>query len=212
MLAHRLRRWPNIKPTLSGRLVFVGWVPSKQNICITFVQCRPNVFDVGPTLYKWYTNVLCLHIVTCGDRMTELIYIWDYFQRVTTIYWTEIAHFTCMAHDMDKKPISSHLSKYSYKETRKGASTRYWWSCLRGAHQLARTDRRTDSATTQYLHSLAGDGIQKLCHATIPCIRSCLSYFQTIFITFFPGQIFWTSTAVIWSPSIFSVKLICRLF
>ena len=29
-----------------------------QNICITFVQRRPNVFDVGPTLYKCYTNVL----------------------------------------------------------------------------------------------------------------------------------------------------------
>ena len=23
-----------------------------QNICITFIQRRPNVFDVGPTLYK----------------------------------------------------------------------------------------------------------------------------------------------------------------
>ena len=31
-----------------------------QNICITFVQRRPNVYDVGPTLYKSYTNVLCL--------------------------------------------------------------------------------------------------------------------------------------------------------
>ena len=31
-----------------------------QNICIKFVQRRPNVFDVGPTLYKWYTNVLWL--------------------------------------------------------------------------------------------------------------------------------------------------------
>ena len=31
-----------------------------QNICITFVQRRPNVFDVGPTLYNCYTNVLCL--------------------------------------------------------------------------------------------------------------------------------------------------------
>ena len=28
-----------------------------QNICITFVQRLPNV---GPTLYKCYTNVLCL--------------------------------------------------------------------------------------------------------------------------------------------------------
>ena len=28
--------------------------------CITFVQRRLNVFDAGPTLYKCYTNVLCL--------------------------------------------------------------------------------------------------------------------------------------------------------
>ena len=28
-----------------------------RNNCITFVQRRPNVFDVGPTLYKCYTNV-----------------------------------------------------------------------------------------------------------------------------------------------------------
>ena len=31
-----------------------------QTICITFVQRRPNVFDVSPSLYKCYTNVLCL--------------------------------------------------------------------------------------------------------------------------------------------------------
>ena len=31
-----------------------------QNICITCVQCRTNVEDVGPTLYKYYANVLCL--------------------------------------------------------------------------------------------------------------------------------------------------------
>ena len=29
-----------------------------QNICIQFVQRRPNVFDVGPTLLKCYTNML----------------------------------------------------------------------------------------------------------------------------------------------------------
>ena len=28
-----------------------------QNICKTFVQRRPNVFDVGPTLNKCFTNV-----------------------------------------------------------------------------------------------------------------------------------------------------------
>ena len=31
-----------------------------QNICITCMQRRPNVFDVGPTLYKCYINILCL--------------------------------------------------------------------------------------------------------------------------------------------------------
>ena len=29
-------------------------------MCITFVQRRTNVFDVGPTLHECYTNVLCL--------------------------------------------------------------------------------------------------------------------------------------------------------
>ena len=61
---------------LDQRIVFVGdvlcmlkmqyhWTRSintqqTQNICITFIQCRPKVFDVGPTLYKCYTNVLCV--------------------------------------------------------------------------------------------------------------------------------------------------------
>ena len=31
-----------------------------QNICIAFIQRRSSVFDVGPTLYKCYTNILCL--------------------------------------------------------------------------------------------------------------------------------------------------------
>ena len=31
-----------------------------QNICITYIQRRLNVFDADPTLYKCHTNVLCL--------------------------------------------------------------------------------------------------------------------------------------------------------
>ena len=62
MLVQRLRRWPNIKPTLVKCLLFTGRTSSKQtqNICMTFVQRRPNVYDVGSTLYKCYTNVFCL--------------------------------------------------------------------------------------------------------------------------------------------------------
>ena len=51
MLAHRLRRWPSIKPALVQGLSFAGLRSTRetQNICITFVQC---VEDVGPALYK----------------------------------------------------------------------------------------------------------------------------------------------------------------
>ena len=38
-----------------------------RNICITFVQRRPNVFGVDPTLYKCYANVLCLLTVTIAQ-------------------------------------------------------------------------------------------------------------------------------------------------
>ena len=44
--AHYTKRWTATQQT--------------ETICITFVQRRPNVFDVGPALYKCYTNVLCL--------------------------------------------------------------------------------------------------------------------------------------------------------
>ena len=33
--------------------------PANKNIFVTFIQCRTNVEDVGPTLCKCYTNVLC---------------------------------------------------------------------------------------------------------------------------------------------------------
>ena len=35
-------------------------LPNTQNICITFIQRRPNVLNVCPTLCKCCTNVLCL--------------------------------------------------------------------------------------------------------------------------------------------------------
>ena len=34
--------------------------PSTYNICITIIQCWSSVEDVGPTLDKCYTNVVCL--------------------------------------------------------------------------------------------------------------------------------------------------------
>ena len=52
----------SINTTLGQSVVFACLPPSSQqtqNLCITFVQRWTNV-DVDPTLYKCYTNVLCL--------------------------------------------------------------------------------------------------------------------------------------------------------
>ena len=46
------------QPLLKHQFLFFDGNPA--NTCITFVQRRPKIFDVGPTLYKCYTNVLCL--------------------------------------------------------------------------------------------------------------------------------------------------------
>ena len=37
-------------------------LPSKHRryVCIAFIQCWPNIEDIVPTLYRCYTNVLCL--------------------------------------------------------------------------------------------------------------------------------------------------------
>ena len=49
---YRLAKWSGVKYSYAAQ--------QTQNICITFMQCRTNVEDVGPALYKCYTNVLCL--------------------------------------------------------------------------------------------------------------------------------------------------------
>ena len=43
-----------------GKLLNYLTSQQTQHICITFVQYWTNAEDVGPTLYKCYTNVLCL--------------------------------------------------------------------------------------------------------------------------------------------------------
>ena len=44
----------------NGQSIIRRRAQQTQNICITFIQCWSNVEDVGPTLYKCYTNVFCL--------------------------------------------------------------------------------------------------------------------------------------------------------
>ena len=65
MLSQRLRRWPNIEPTLDKCTMFErkSSCQKTQDICMTFMQCRPNVFDVGPTLHK-VIQMFCVYWVT----------------------------------------------------------------------------------------------------------------------------------------------------
>ena len=56
---------PNIELTLDKCTMFERKSSSQQtqDICITFIQCRPNVFDVGPTLHK-VIQMFCVYWVT----------------------------------------------------------------------------------------------------------------------------------------------------
>ena len=60
--------WPGLEPCvfrstntgLNESLGPASGFQQTQNICITFVQRRLNVFDVSPTLHKCHTNLLYL--------------------------------------------------------------------------------------------------------------------------------------------------------
>ena len=58
-----------------GSLIARRLSQKAQNIRIIFVQRRPNVFDVGPTLYKCYTTVLYLLIGLIIDRLAVHAYL-----------------------------------------------------------------------------------------------------------------------------------------
>ena len=73
--------------------VFSGGTISQQtqNICIAFVQRRPNVFDVGLTLYKLLTSRKS-HFHTLMTPSRELVTtkhwaVWQMFTSVMISWW-----------------------------------------------------------------------------------------------------------------------------
>ena len=56
------QHWFNASCLLGAYIISVCYCPENTNHLynIYSLQCRPNVFDFVPTLYKCYTNVLCL--------------------------------------------------------------------------------------------------------------------------------------------------------
>ena len=55
-IQHNASVWSDLQKIPPSMMTII---PSK-HICIAFIQCWTNVEDIGPTLYKCYTNVLCL--------------------------------------------------------------------------------------------------------------------------------------------------------
>ena len=56
MSGQRLRRWPDIKPTLEKCTIFVGKSPAQltQNICITFI---PALYKVIQMFYVYWVSI-----------------------------------------------------------------------------------------------------------------------------------------------------------
>ena len=81
MLGQRRRQWPSIKTGqfscafCATSCLTLGLPQQTQNICITIIQRRPNVFAVGQTLYKCYTNALCLVRHTRQTRAIDTMLI-----------------------------------------------------------------------------------------------------------------------------------------
>ena len=69
MLTLQIRRYWVL--ALQNRIVL--FFQQTQNMCITLIQRRPSVFDVGSTLYKCYTNVFCL-LGVFGFEPVEPVY------------------------------------------------------------------------------------------------------------------------------------------
>ena len=83
-------RIPRDKPmNLNLPIESLSVIRSQQtrNICIIFIQRRPNVFDVSSTFYKFYTNVLCL----LGCDFANIGHYHD-FQYVNLIIYNDILY------------------------------------------------------------------------------------------------------------------------
>ena len=54
--------------------------PSKhKKICITFIQRRPNVIDVGPALHKCYTNVLWGDVMRTAHILSNTKHLYNIY-------------------------------------------------------------------------------------------------------------------------------------
>ena len=82
MLFHRLRRWPNIEPTLAWCLVFAG-------IITTFY--RSNANSSNCSLETWAVTAVCLNMALLAVNVRYGILYWLSEHFCTTFYITCIS-------------------------------------------------------------------------------------------------------------------------
>ena len=92
-----------------------------QNICITFIQRRPNVFDAGPTLYKCYTNVSRLlgdwlfkcPRSTLWEQLGAYVISIDYF-RILLQPTGGVGHVSCWGYIMFLDALKPFTANHDY--------------------------------------------------------------------------------------------------
>ena len=94
-----------------------------QNICITFIQCWTSVGDVGPTLYKWYTNVLSL-LWFVFMKHTTLAGAWCGYWVICFVTWTFTIVFVvmdprCLWGESEGLILTQHNTNTNSQQTRK---------------------------------------------------------------------------------------------
>ena len=99
-----------------------------RNICTSFVQRWPNVFDVGPTLCKCHTNVLCLLGIDYETVVLAFLLTW----LVGIVSWETVLYDYLMPSWISLKVIYHLLYGMSNYVLIWGD----WLSCdpLRGSH------------------------------------------------------------------------------
>ena len=141
-------------------------VPSKHNtfvrdICITFVQHRPNVFDVGPTLYK--ENVIQ---TVCVYRLCT-VWIWHKFHTIKCA-WDIIPIFKkyTVFQDSHQKNFVTRYRNQIWHDNFLNIFHTIWFfrnnpfkNCRWGQFSWIKGDMLTVCAVEKYLKKYGGGGL-----------------------------------------------------
>ena len=123
-------------------------------ICIAFIQCWTNGEDVGPTLYKCYTNVLCflgeqMKWNESGFRPPLCTYRLNWARRTSWGWWNDWDDTVLHTQDSKFEPWRSE-AEYATSRSRRLPTiltfTRGWGRNIICFFQTAETGKRTPNS------------------------------------------------------------------